>query len=256
MKIEGKLAKWNDDRGFGFILPTNGGQEIFAHISAFPASGDRPKLGELVSFEIEIDQSGKKRAIAISYSSRSNQPRNTKYKPERSYRKRSLASRLMPVFLIGLLVYGYSQYSQETDGSLEPQDPSQNLAENLPHTSAHEILNIQENSSDAALSEAYKNQTSSLQIAGEGNVTTILSDDNDGSRHQKFILRLSSGQTLLIAHNIDLAQRIDSLADGDSVKFYGQYEWNERGGVIHWTHNDPSGNHVAGWLEHKGKRYQ
>ena len=97
---------------------------------------------------------------------------------------------------------------------------------------------------------------SGQQVSGSGRVVRILSDDNDGSRHQRFILGLSSGQTLLVAHNIDLAPRISSLSTGDTVKFYGEYEANPQGGVIHWTHHDPQGRHVAGWLEHRGRRYQ
>ena len=97
---------------------------------------------------------------------------------------------------------------------------------------------------------------SGQQVQGTGMVLRVLSDDNDGSRHQRFILELSSGRTLLIAHNIDLAPRISSLSSGDSVSFYGQYESNGQGGVIHWTHRDPQGRHTAGWLEHNGRRYQ
>jgi len=109
---------------------------------------------------------------------------------------------------------------------------------------------------DAALGQAFKNRTSNLQVEGEGTVTKLLSDDNKGSRHQRFVLRLRSGQTLLIAHNVDLASRIPSLAEGDTVQFSGEYEWNSQGGVIHWTHRDPKGRHVAGWLKHKGRTYQ
>lgn len=94
------------------------------------------------------------------------------------------------------------------------------------------------------------------QVRGSGVVTRILPDDNDGSRHQRFILRIDSGRTLLIAHNIDLAPRIGSLREGDTVAFYGEYEPNDKGGVIHWTHRDPQGRHVGGWLEHKGRRYE
>jgi len=84
----------------------------------------------------------------------------------------------------------------------------------------------------------------------------ILPDDNDGSRHQRFILQLNSGQTLLIAHNIDIAPRIPVLRQGDEVAFRGQYEWNPEGGVIHWTHHDPGGQHPGGWLKHEGQTYQ
>jgi len=93
-------------------------------------------------------------------------------------------------------------------------------------------------------------------VESAGVVERILDDDNDGSRHQRFILRLGDGRTLLIAHNIDLAARIDALEPGDTVRFRGQYETNKRGGVVHWTHHDPRGEHPGGWLEHEGRTYR
>jgi hypothetical protein len=105
-------------------------------------------------------------------------------------------------------------------------------------------------------SVAIEQWRSGQQVSGIGTVVRVLSDDNDGSRHQRFILELGSERTLLVAHNIDLAPRIPSLSRGDTVSFYGEYETNSQGGVIHWTHDDPQGQHVAGWLEHKGRRYQ
>ena len=68
MRFEGTLAQWNDDRGFGFIQPTQGGQELFAHISAFPRDGQRPQLQEKLSFEVSLGQDGKKKAVAIQRS--------------------------------------------------------------------------------------------------------------------------------------------------------------------------------------------
>jgi len=109
---------------------------------------------------------------------------------------------------------------------------------------------------DAILARAFDRRAGSLQVEGSGVVTAVLPDDNDGSRHQRFILTLASGQTLLVAHNIDLAPRISGLRSGDRVAFFGEYEWNPRGGVIHWTHHDPQGRHVAGWLKHQGRVYQ
>lgn len=106
------------------------------------------------------------------------------------------------------------------------------------------------------LERAISERRSAYQVQGSGRVTRVLSDDNDGSRHQRFILELESGQTLLVAHNIDVAPRVRDLGPGDRVSFYGVYEWNERGGVLHWTHHDPGSQHIDGWLEHKGRRYE
>ena len=113
-----------------------------------------------------------------------------------------------------------------------------------------------ESADDAAFARALETRASDIQLQGQGIVTKVLPDDHEGSRHQRFILKLGSGQTLLIAHNIDLAPRIGSLRVGDSVAFNGEYEWNSRGGVIHWTHHDPGGRHAAGWLKHGGQTYQ
>lgn len=103
---------------------------------------------------------------------------------------------------------------------------------------------------------AYENRQSDVQVRGSGKVVKVLADDTKGSRHQKMILSGPSGLRLLIAHNIDLAPRIENLREGDTVEYYGEYEWNQKGGVIHWTHHDPGGRHIDGWLKHRGKTYQ
>ena len=110
--------------------------------------------------------------------------------------------------------------------------------------------------SDLILRRAFEQRTSNFQVEGRGAVKRILPDDDDGSRHQRFTLELGSGQTILVAHNIDVAPRIPGLQKGDELAFRGEYEWNPQGGVIHWTHHDPKGRHPDGWLKHKGKTYQ
>ena len=109
---------------------------------------------------------------------------------------------------------------------------------------------------DSPVGRAFKTRTSNVQVEGEGVVTRVLADDLDGSRHQRFILSLASGQTVLVAHNIDIAPRVSGLRKGDSVRFNGEYVWNEKGGTVHWTHHDPAGRHTAGWLKHNGRTYQ
>ena len=119
-----------------------------------------------------------------------------------------------------------------------------------------ELTQSQDSDTNTVLAQAFDKQQSDIQVKGEGMVVKVLADDNDGSRHQRFILDIGSGQTLLVAHNIDLAPRIPSLRAGDTVEFFGEYEWNHKGGVIHWTHHDPQGRHVSGWLKHHGSTYQ
>ena len=106
------------------------------------------------------------------------------------------------------------------------------------------------------IEHAFNNQQSNIQVTQQGVVTRLLADDLRGSRHQKFIVRLDTGLKLLIVHNIDLAPKVSTLSKGSMITFRGEYEWNHKGGLIHWTHHDSQGRHEDGWLEYKGKRYQ
>ena len=109
---------------------------------------------------------------------------------------------------------------------------------------------------NSALIDAFKHKKSDIFIEGAGVVKKLLADDNKGSRHQKFLVTVSPEQTLLFAHNIDLAPRIESLQVGDSVTFRGEYVYNPKGGVMHWTHHDPQGGTKIGWIKHNGKTYE
>lgn len=141
----------------------------------------------------------------------------------------------LPLFIIGIALYVIVEnYPQFIQGFPEKQSEASNQS----------------------LIQAYKSRQSDIQVSGSGIVVRTLPDDTDGSRHQKFIVKISSGKTILISHNIDLASRINNLRTGDSIEFYGEYEWNDKGGVIHWTHHDPQGRHVDGWLKHNGVIYQ
>ncbi|ENV65366.1 DUF3465 domain-containing protein [Acinetobacter junii] len=128
-----------------------------------------------------------------------------------------------------------------------------NLNDNVVQTSIVEEAAVDD---QHKIMKAYKQQISNIQVQSKGEVKAILADDNDGSRHQKMILKLENGLTVLVAHNIDLAPRVEGLRKGEIVEFYGEYEYSPKGGVIHWTHHDPQGKHVDGWLKYQGKSYQ
>lgn len=108
---------------------------------------------------------------------------------------------------------------------------------------------------EEVIAEAFRERRSGIMVEAEGTVERLLADDLEGSAHQRFIVRLADGQTLLVSHNIDLAPRVPA-SPNDQIAFRGQYEWNERGGVVHWTHHDPQGRREGGWLEHRGRTYR
>lgn len=105
------------------------------------------------------------------------------------------------------------------------------------------------------LETAYDEKRSDIQVTGTGEIVKLLPDDTVGSRHQKMIVKVGPNQTILISHNISLAPRAD-VKQGDTISFHGEYEWNEKGGVVHWTHHDPHKKHPDGWLEVNGQRYR
>ena len=147
--------------------------------------------------------------------------------------------KILPLVIALLLAYlGYEQLPQSADASLANRQTLSRAPDNQ------------------ALRGAVESRLSDVQLEATGIVVKMLSDDNDGSRHQRFIISAGSGQTVLVAHNIDLAPRVAGLTEGDQVTIYGEYEWNPKGGVLHWTHHDPAGRHVGGWIKHRGKTYQ
>jgi hypothetical protein len=118
------------------------------------------------------------------------------------------------------------------------------------------VAQTEHSGSAMTLARAFDQRQSDVQVEGEGIVSRLLSDDRKGSPHQRIVVRLPDGQTVLIQHNIELAPRVSDIRQGDAISFAGEYIWNEQGGIIHWTHHDPEGRHPGGWLKHNGRTYQ
>ena len=140
--------------------------------------------------------------------------------------------------------------------SYQNHQPEADSVSRIPGSTSPSLASREQASQDALIADAFRKQQSNTSVTLNGTVIALLSDDNDGSRHQRFIIKLASGQTLLVAHNIDLAGRVENLKSGDSVSLRGEYEWNNKGGVLHWTHHDPSQRHETGWIRHEGHTYQ
>jgi len=119
----------------------------------------------------------------------------------------------------------------------------------------HLARDEQKESSGRTLNVSFNKRDTGEWIEVTGFVTRLLSDDNDGSRHQRFILSIGDRRTLLVAHNLDLAKRIP-LGMGDRVRVRGMYEWNDLGGLIHWTHHDPQGIEDGGYVRYRRRNYR
>lgn len=105
-----------------------------------------------------------------------------------------------------------------------------------------------------SLARAIRDHADKSIATGAGSVMKLLPDDIEGDRHQRFLVKLDDGRTILVAHNIDVAPKVP-MDVRDRIEFKGEYIWNEQGGVVHWTHRDPRHHHADGWLKLNGKQY-
>lgn len=239
--FKGRLERWNDNKGFGFIRPDIKGSDVFMHISALKNTTRRPVIGDVIHYQIDVENDGKCRAVNAKIEGASTTPLSHHARKQMSNQRHwfSVVGSLLLLVIVGFNLYGNigNHRQSELKGSID-------------------FVSKGVSSQDLILKDAYQRQISNIQVEGEGITLKLLPDDTKGGRHQKFIVRLNSGQSLLIAHNIDLSSKISTLREGDKIAFNGEYEWNEKGGVIHWTHHDPNGHHEAGWLKHDGRMYQ
>ena len=164
------------------------------------------------------------------------------------------------VGVVAVIIVAWLGYGQVQDGSqssaptpsASPATASENTASQ--DTGGFDFSGVYSEAADQILS-AFQSERSDMWIEAGGKVQRVLADDSEGSRHQRFIVQLPNDHTILIAHNIDLAQRVP-VKPGDPVSFFGEFEWNDRGGVIHWTHHDPGNRREGGWIRHKSTTYR
>lgn len=100
----------------------------------------------------------------------------------------------------------------------------------------------------------YGKRDTDTWVEDSGIVHRLLHDHDADERHQRFVVTIGGGQTLLIAHNLDLAGRVP-LGLGDRVTFRGIYEYNDSGGLVHWTHRDPLGAAPGGYVRYRKRTY-
>ncbi len=152
----------------------------------------------------------------------------------------------------------HNAQSTKTAATTKPTTPTPSSQADTRHDTTQiraEPRTSAAHSDDDIIAHLVATKQSGVIVTVTGTVIKTLPDDNDGARHQRFLIKLANGRTLLIAHNIDLADSVP-VQRGDTVRIHGQFEYNDRGGVVHWTHHDPGGYHEGGWIEHMGTRFE
>jgi cold shock CspA family protein len=133
-RYTGKLKKWNAERGFGFVVADDGGQDIFVHITAFPRDGWQPAEGELLSFEVEPDRNGKRSAVRVRRPGSpqpepTRTPRLARGRTARTSATSSFASTLVSLALIVAVGwYAYSRYANRVEQTQAAADAVQSPA--------------------------------------------------------------------------------------------------------------------------------
>jgi hypothetical protein len=111
---------------------------------------------------------------------------------------------------------------------------------------------------NARICRAYAAQEQHLEVLASGSVVALLGERAGPSgEHEGFLMRLDGGCDILlrVEMNTDLAGPVP-LRPHEHIEVKGEYETDATGGVIHWTHRDPRGRHIAGYILAAGKSYQ
>ena len=166
--------------------------------------------------------------------------------------KKKQASLWGTIALLALMaaVYYFEHRSKGKDGGT-PTSPS---SERVPRTDT-DPKRARAEPDNAAILRMHDQRAHEKWVEGASIVVKVLPDDLEGSRHQRFLIRISKDVRVKVAHNIDLAPRLPVRA-GDLVEYRGKYVWNDLGGALHWTHHDPRKRNRGGWLRHEGKVYE
>ena len=183
----------------------------------------------------------------MTLKTKSNKRRNYPFKRQLNRKVRRIIFMLVAAAIATGVNYYNTHYKGNTPPSSQSGELQSDTRSNHTFSKKHQVDAIEK------LKKA-KNQTNSqFWIGLNAKVIKLLKDDLSGSRHQKFLIKADT-VTLLVSHNIDLAPRIP-IEQNDHISLQGRYEWNNRGGVIHWTHHDPKGKKAGGWISVNGTKY-
>jgi hypothetical protein len=112
---------------------------------------------------------------------------------------------------------------------------------------------------NVAVYDAWRAQRSHVEVTADGSVARVLGlRQGPTGLHEGFLLHLRGaeghGLTVRVEDNVDITGRIP-LVSGDDVEVRGEYIYDPRGGLIHYTHHDPRGHHSSGYVRVNGRVY-
>lgn len=122
-------------------------------------------------------------------------------------------------------------------------------------TSSAQALFVDEKASDSDIVRAVNDRRRVNYVEGGSmTVTKVLPDDEDGRKHQKWVVRLSNGNTMQAVYNSDMCPEVP-VKVGDVIAMGGMFLWTNSGPMLHWLHHDPRGNRPDGYVYVNGKYY-
>jgi cold shock CspA family protein len=124
MRLYGQLKTWQDDRGFGFIAPSNGGADLFVHISALPRDGTRPTVGERMTYELGRGKNGQPQAVNVQREALRVPDRLRARKPAPGAGRPIMVKLIALTLLVAVGAVGFSHYQKRTVASFSQPQPS------------------------------------------------------------------------------------------------------------------------------------
>jgi hypothetical protein len=110
-------------------------------------------------------------------------------------------------------------------------------------------------SDDELIVSAWQQEKSNFHVQFEARVILKLPDEDNYGNAQKFLVVLENGHRLLISHDLEISTRVPIVVNS-LIRVKGEYDWNETGGMVHWTHRDINNERDGGWIELNNHRYR